>query len=147
MNGTHVRPAVNRQCAIDKYVICWDLEPKSYFREMAGIGPAFVARVERTGCSAHDETLAVVISGNRAGIDDTEMSLDEIVDSYCLKANNGVAGVRPRVRRRRRRPKLQRGGAGKPPETTVPEQSNDSFGIDSAGEYYTRKANGDTEAW
>lgn len=38
----------NLQTDDDKFVIRWDLEPKSYFRQMTAIGPAFGATLAET---------------------------------------------------------------------------------------------------
>jgi hypothetical protein len=43
-----------------------------------------LARVERYGTSMHDPTSAAeLVSCNRAGADETELSMDQLVDYYC----------------------------------------------------------------
>ena len=42
-------------------------------------------RVERTGCSAHGETLDNVLMYNRAGDNETELTKEEIFRKYCLE--------------------------------------------------------------
>lgn len=45
-----------------------------------------MSRVERTGTSSHRPmTVADVVAGNRAGPDETELSLEEVVRAYCLQ--------------------------------------------------------------
>lgn len=51
------------QTDVDKYVICWDLEPKSYFRQMTGIGPAFGASLLETPRFDSEREAQQVIDG------------------------------------------------------------------------------------
>jgi hypothetical protein len=41
-------------------------------------------RVEKNGTSALDETLDGILSCNRAGPDEAELTKDEIIKAYCL---------------------------------------------------------------
>lgn len=45
-----------------------------------------MARVEKTGSSyLLDTTACEVVSGNRAGPDESELTLDEVYQAYCLQ--------------------------------------------------------------
>lgn len=46
--------------------------------------PERMERVERTGTSAYHETAESVITGNRAGLGETALTLDEIYECYSL---------------------------------------------------------------
>lgn len=65
-------------------------EFKEYYKQEygnQGMGqlPQRLAKVERTGCSAHGETLDDVLRGNRAGDDERKLSKAEIFRKYCLE--------------------------------------------------------------
>jgi hypothetical protein len=46
-------------------------------------------RVEEAGTSALDEDIESLLSGNRAGDDEEELTLDELYRRYCLREDTG----------------------------------------------------------
>jgi RNase P/RNase MRP subunit POP5 len=50
--------------------------------------PQRLERVEKTGTSAHGGDLEGTLLCNRAGLDETELTEDEIYDVYCLQKPN-----------------------------------------------------------
>lgn len=46
-------------------------------------------RVEEKGTSAHDEDIESLLSGNRAGDDEGELTLDELYRKFCLREGDG----------------------------------------------------------
>lgn len=63
---------------------------EAYYREMYGTEgsrdlPGRLERADKKGTSAHDhESAADVISGNRAGPNESKLTQDEIYRAYCL---------------------------------------------------------------
>lgn len=63
-------------------------EFKEYYKIKYGLEglkdlPERLQRVETNGTSAHNYDLDELIADNRAGKDETELSMEEIVEDYC----------------------------------------------------------------
>lgn len=79
----------------DKFVIRWDLEPKSYYRQMTAIGPAFGATLAETPRFDNARDAQAVIDG--FGMVAEVGSVVETVHGRLHYLNQHAEGAKPRA--------------------------------------------------